>query len=203
MEFFQGESLGTFLDRHGPLWRYPSLMRRMGRDIALAVGAAHAAGVVHRDLKPDNLFLSVPRTGQPACADIKVLDFGIAKLASEIDLSADGITKSGALLGSALYMAPEQILGAKNVDARADIYALGTILYQMAAGRPPFANFDRLGAMAARLTQKPPRLRELAHAVDEPFEALVMKLLAEDPDERPADMEVVATALAEGLSAET
>jgi len=185
MELLRGEGLGSFMNRHPSLSGHPTQLRRIGRDIALAVGAAHAAGVIHRDLKPDNVFLSVARADKPSLVEVKVLDFGIAKLASKLDRAQGGITHTGAVIGTPLYMAPEQFVAAKDVDGRADIYSLGCILYQLATGKTP------------------PRLREIAPGVDESFDALVMKLLDDDPDQRPADMDLVAAALAEGLTPES
>ena len=111
---------------------------RIARDVALGVSVAHAEQIVHRDLKPDNLFLLPPLPGSLE-ERVKILDFGIAKLGAQGRASwPPGVTRAGALLGTPLYMSPEQCRGAGEVDARADIYSLGCILFAMLAGRPPF-----------------------------------------------------------------
>jgi len=202
MELLRGESLRDFLERHGPLSAHPQLLRRIGRDVAVAVGAAHAAGIIHRDLKPDNLFLSVHADGSSA-VDVKVLDFGIAKLNAELGFSNADVTQAGARIGSILYMAPEQAVDAGRVDGRADIYALGCILYEMVAGRTPLSESDGLAVLAARLTRAPQPLRELAPDVDSSLEAMVMSFLARDPADRPHDMSAVAAALAQDLEPAT
>ena len=113
--------------------------------VAGASAAAHARGIVHRDLKPDNIFL-VPDRNAPARERVKVLDFGIAKLASAAG-GPSPHTRTGAVLGTPLYMSPEQCRGAGDVDHRADIYSLGCILFELLTGRPLF-DCEGLGELA-------------------------------------------------------
>jgi len=134
MELLQGESLSSLVARRGPLPAGEAVL--LARQVAMAMAAAHQHGIVHRDLKPDNLYI----TSDPdsSCGmRVKVLDFGVAKLASA-SISGATATRTGQLIGTPLYMAPEQCHGASLVDARADIYSLGCILYHMLCGHPPF-----------------------------------------------------------------
>jgi serine/threonine-protein kinase len=200
MELLRGESLGSFLRRHRSLAAHPALARRLARDTALAVGAAHAAGVVHRDLKPDNIFLAHHHE-LPSAVELKVLDFGVAKLAAAISGPDALSTQSGTLIGTAVYMSPEQCLGAKTIDGRSDVYALGCILFEMLAGRPPFSDLGVGPTIAAHLTQAPPRLSELVPGVDGALEALVARMLEKQPEARPANMVALAGELTAGLPA--
>ena len=155
--------------------------RAIARGVAEALAAAHAAAIVHRDLKPDNIFLVGGTTP-------KVLDFGIAKLLDRVQDEVSR-TRTGSLIGTPVYMAPEQARAAGSIDARADLYSLGCILYEMVAGAPPFVgNIGEL--LAAHMFTEPPHL-------DEPMlDALVQRLLAKEPADRPRDAAAVAEALA-------
>src|SRR5262249_39252467 len=123
------------------------------RDTCEALEAAHAVGIVHRDLKPDNLFL-VERLGEPPF--VKVLDFGIAKVLGTDQDVQDRLTRTGTILGTPQYMAPEQIEGG-SVDERCDVYALGVILYELATGTLPFRAQTVGGMLKAHLLDAPPR----------------------------------------------
>ncbi|MCK6491750.1 MAG: serine/threonine protein kinase, partial [Planctomycetes bacterium] len=131
-ELLEGEELGLYLDRAGklPLPQAIAICRQVCRGLA----AAHAVKVVHRDLKPSNLFVMTRDDGS---LHVKILDFGVAKLVDGTEL-----TGSGMLLGTPAFMAPEQALGARDVDHRADIYALGAVLYQSLTGQLPFPDDD-------------------------------------------------------------
>ncbi len=189
MELLEGEKLSERL-RRGPL-PY-DLLVAVARQIAAAIGVAHANGIVHRDLKPDNLFL-VRDDDLPFGVRVKVVDFGIAKLAGE---AAAGVeTGPSVLLGTPVYMSPEQCRGAGGVDQRADVYALGCILFQMVTGRPPFVAAAVGDLIAAHLTSTAPRASALAATVEPALEALIARCLAKAPAERPQDMSEVIAAL--------
>src|SRR5262249_45240811 len=132
MERLEGETLAARLAR-GPLPVFEA--RRLLLQICEALEAAHREGIVHRDLKPENLWIASPRHGQPYA---KILDFGIAKLVESRDAAAaGGATDAGVAMGTPHYMSPEQCRG-EAIDARADVYAMGVLLYFMWAGREPF-----------------------------------------------------------------
>ncbi|HEX4458934.1 MAG TPA: serine/threonine-protein kinase, partial [Polyangia bacterium] len=152
------------------------------RDVCEALAVAHAIGLVHRDLKPANLFL-VERAGEAPF--VKVLDFGIAKVLGGDASGAEQLTRTGHLLGTPQYMAPEQIDGGA-VDVRADVYALGVIVYELATGTLPFAAQTVGGLLKAHLVEAPPRFdaARLAPGVPPALEAIAWKALRKVPDER-------------------
>ena len=167
-------------------------------EVATSVAFAHKHGIVHRDLKPDNIFLSVTKdesSGRHTVA-VKVLDFGIAKLSSTASGGAGSArTRTGSLMGTPVYMSPEQCRGAGQVDHRSDIYSLGCIAYHALAGQPPFA-FDGFGEIiAAHLNTAPLPVRAHAPSVSESVDEFVAWLLAKDPAERPQSMDAVVTAI--------
>jgi eukaryotic-like serine/threonine-protein kinase len=178
MEHVQGRTLANRLDE-GPLPIDEVL--RYGAQIADALHAAHVEGVVHRDLKPANVMLT--REG------VKLLDFGVARLRSaEEDEGADPptvshLTEEGEVLGTVPYMAPEQLEGRK-VDARTDVFALGTTLYEMATGKRPFAATSRAGVIAAILGSEPPAVSTLHPRAPPSLDWTVRRCLAKDPDDR-------------------
>jgi serine/threonine protein kinase len=189
MEFLDGESLGSSLERGASFDVSPAL--GIVGQIAGALAAAHAKGIVHRDLKPDNVFLaSTPQADAPI--SVKILDFGIAKLL------ADGghgkrKTQTGSLLGTPLYMSPEQCRGAGTLDHRTDIYSLGCIAFELLAGRPPFVKDGAGELIAAHLTEPAPDLTSFQPSVHPDFARLVTSMLAKDPAARPQTMlDVVA-----------
>jgi len=180
MELLRGEDLTTFLGRHGRL--DPSIAAEIVKQLLKALNAAHAVGVVHRDLKPDNIFLTRDPSA-PGGLRVKVLDFGIAKLVGE-QLTRKTKTKGGAILGTPAYMSPEQCKGGVEVDARADLYAVGCILFELVAGRTPFDSDGDGELMAMHIYEAPPQLSKLAPEVPAELDALVAKLLAKAPAER-------------------
>ena len=184
MELLDGESLADRLAR-GPLSSGEAL--RIAGEIALALDAAHRAGIAHRDLKPANVMLT--RNGA------RLLDFGLAKvfLASE-DTNAQTLTREGALLGTLRYMAPEQVEG-RSVDARTDVFAFGLVLYEMLAGRPAFRADSRATIITAILTSEPPPISNSNPNVPAAVERLVRRCLKKNPDERWQSMQTVAEAL--------
>jgi len=181
-ELLQGEDLGSYLDRLGKL---PSVEAvHIVRQVCHALGAAHSSGIVHRDVKPENVFLAGPN------ATVKVLDFGISKVAE----TSDGLTKTGTVMGTPDYMAPEQARGDR-VDSRADIYAVGAILYRALTGRKPFEGSDPMAILTAVLTQEPERPSTLEPRIPLSLELIVQRTMAKMPNERFATMEALEQAL--------
>jgi eukaryotic-like serine/threonine-protein kinase len=198
MELLEGESFADKLSREGklPVSTLAEIMIQVGS----AVGAAHALGIIHRDLKPENIFLSEGARG----AEVKVLDFGIAKLtATDGDTAQSGATTAtGAIMGTPYYMAPEQLFGEKNIDHRADLWAIGVILYEALAGRRP-TQADNVGQIFKIVTKDGiVPLQELEPALPAPLLDLVGKLLQQDRARRPADLREVVAVLATFTSVE-
>ena len=183
MEWLEGETLETRLHRDRVTTEQAVLVARQSCE-ALAV--AHAAGIVHRDLKPSNLFL----VGN-AIDKLKLLDFGIARQRDHDRTN----TQTGTMLGTLGYMAPEQALGARELDARADVFALGCVLFECLTGRPAFAGETAVAIMAKVLHEQPPLLRQLRPELSEALEQLVARMLSKDADARPADARAVLDAL--------
>src|SRR5580698_2331943 len=149
MEFLEGQDLAAIGEQHKKLPIADVIDWVLQASEALA--EAHAIGIVHRDLKPANLFLTRRADGTPS---VKVLDFGISKQAAT---GADaGVTKTQAVLGSPRYMSPEQMRSTKDVDARADVWALGAVVHELVAGVPPF-DAETMTALCAAILQDPPR----------------------------------------------
>jgi serine/threonine protein kinase len=155
---------------------------------------AHAAGIVHRDLKPANLFLARRSDGT---LRVKLLDFGISKLAALPGAHSDiGMTSTQALMGSPLYMSPEQLRSSKNVDRRTDLWSMGIILYEALAGRSPFEADTLPGVCAMIMAEPPASLRSLRPEIPVALEAVVMRCLEKEPSRRYADAAALAEALA-------
>ncbi|HYX42004.1 MAG TPA: serine/threonine-protein kinase, partial [Pyrinomonadaceae bacterium] len=200
MELLEGRSLRDVLALEAPLdvARAVSMMLQT----AAAVAAAHEAGIIHRDLKPGNIYIVQRRNSPPI---VKVLDFGIAKLAADAveDAETNTLTQTGVMIGTPRYMSPEQCDGAKLTPA-SDVYSLGIILYEMLTGTTPFTGASPL-AIAVQHSSKPPTPpRELRPTIPEPLEAIILRMLAKRPEERPADAgelrrELYATAQRLGL----
>ena len=179
MEYVDGETLRALIDRSGRL--PPSRVTSLTRQICAGLAEAHAQGVIHRDLKPENIMLA-------ANGSVKLMDFGIAR---SIAASA---TTTQTLIGTPAYMAPEQVQG-RPVDARADIYALGLILYECLTGRRAFAGTTPVEVALKQLQQRPPAPRQLRPEVPRALEAVVLRCLEKDPTRRFASAEAVAAAL--------
>jgi hypothetical protein len=184
MEWLDGETLAQRL-RAGGVSMFDAV--RIVRAAADALGVAHARGIVHRDVKPGNLFLV---GGDPA--RVKVLDFGIARRIGQQSLS---LTASGNVVGTPYYMSPEQARGQRTIDARTDVWALGCVLYQALAHRPPFDHENLVAVLAAILLEQPAAISELRSGVPADLELLVATLLSKDPAERPADGAALVRAL--------
>jgi serine/threonine-protein kinase len=150
--------------------------------VAAALAAAHACNIIHRDLKPDNIFL-VPNELMPNGTQVKLLDFGIAKLADE--QTAGFKTQTGVMLGTPAYMSPEQCMGRSDLDHRTDLYSLGCILFHVLTGRPPFLSDHGTGVMiAAHMRDPAPHPRSLNANIPDALAAITMRLLEKDPAAR-------------------
>jgi serine/threonine protein kinase len=171
---------------------------RIAREVAEGLVAAHAAGLVHRDIKPNNVWLEGPKRR------VRILDFGLAQ--TVVDAGPDGfepITSDGAAVGTPAFMSPEQAVGGA-VDHRADLFALGVVLYQLVTGQLPFRGRTAFATMTAVTESHQAAPSVLAPEVPEPLSALIQKLLEKDPDDRPQSAEAVVAELAAlepGLSA--
>jgi serine/threonine-protein kinase len=200
MELLVGHTLGEVLKVGGPL--PPARAVRILRKVAGALAAAHAAGVVHRDLKPDNVFLvggsrdvtaaDDPERGRSlamlsSAADVRVVDFGAAKI-----VGGNRLTRAGVVFGTPHYMSPEQASG-QSVDHRADVYSLGVIMYEMFCGRVPFEAETYMGVLTQHMFARPPRPSEVAGAARElgALEDITMTCLAKKPEERFASMDAL------------
>ncbi|WP_437935751.1 protein kinase domain-containing protein [Sorangium sp. So ce341] len=183
MEWLEGEDLGARLSR-GPLGIEASLML-VGR-VAEALAAVHERGIVHRDLKPTNVFL--PR-GDIGSA--KLIDFGIARQAD----ATYELTLTGSAIGTPAYMAPERVRGDLDVDARADLYSIGCLLFECLTGRSPFVAQHPLSVLAKVLFEAAPRPSTFCPNIPPPLDLLVTRLLAKNPAERPGDAGEVAAEL--------
>ena len=191
LEYVAGRCLHEVLNE-GPL--EPDRAARIVRGIASAVGAAHARGVIHRDLKPENIML-VAREGEPDF--VKVLDFGIAKLDfGDAQGPGEALTRKGAVLGTPDYMAPEQAMG-QPVDARADLYAIGVLFYEMLSGKTPFRGGAMTVLRAHVMAPAPPIPPLVADKVDPRLQAIVMRLMEKEPDARYASATELIAALDE------
>jgi hypothetical protein len=157
---------------------------RIGREIARALDAAHSAGLIHRDVKPANIWLEGPE------ARVKILDFGLARAASQ----ESGVTQQGAIIGTPAYMAPEQSRG-ETVDARCDLFSLGVVLYRLSTGQLPFAGKDTVSTLIAVASHEPPAPATINADVPGEVSALVMKLLTKDVDKRMATAGAVVEAI--------
>ena len=175
LEFVEGQSLAKLVSKFGALGAQRSL--RIARQIVEALQAAHGAGIVHRDLKPDNVMLIV-KDDQPDF--VKVLDFGIAKIKVEEAVEQQNLTQIGTVFGTPEYMSPEQARG-ELVDARADLYTVGVILYEMLSGISPFKDEDLVVVLTRHLTADPP---PLPADLDPMIVDLVLLLLRKNRDER-------------------
>jgi eukaryotic-like serine/threonine-protein kinase len=183
MEWLEGEDLSERLLR-APLTLEESL--RLMRRVCKALSFAHARGVVHRDIKPANLFLP---DSDPA--RVKVLDFGIARL-TEVELS---LTTMGARVGTVGYMSPEQAMAERDVDARADVFALGCVFYECLTGKAPFASEHAVAVLAKVLQEEPARPSDLRGDLDPRFDELLARMLAKKRQDRLRDAAAVLAAL--------
>ncbi len=191
MEFLEGETLGHCLTRIGSFAGDVPSAAAIAGELAAALAASHGKGIVHRDLKPDNIFLASTPAGESPLRT-KILDFGIAKLLGE-GASGSRQTRTGSVLGTPVYMSPEQCRGAGRVDHRSDIYSLGCIIFEMLAGQPPFVREGHGELIIAHNSEPPPELASLVPSVPPALASLVARMLVKDPAQRTQTMnEVVA-----------
>jgi WD40 repeat protein len=194
MELLQGETLEGRL-RAEPRLPLPQIVR-VGRQVALGLAAAHERGLVHRDVKPGNLWLETPASGplrgRTEEFRVKILDFGLAR---EVE-GDEGLTHSGVLLGTPAYMSPEQADGAA-VDGRADLFSLGCVLYRLCTGSPPFRGPTTLAVLKSLATTHPPPVSRLRPDVPAALGQLIDRLLAKNPADRPAGAAEVAELFAD------
>jgi serine/threonine-protein kinase len=190
MEYLQGEPLGAALERS---LLSPQQVVRYLIPAMRGVSAAHARGVVHRDLKPDNIFLCKNADGSDR--EPKVLDFGISKVTSADGALNPRLTRTGAVMGTPYYMSPEQLRDAAEIDERTDVYAFGVILYEALTGRVPFDAENYSALILEIATGTPKRPRQLRAEIPEGLERIVLKAMARDPDDRYANVEGLGRAL--------
>src|SRR5260221_1129920 len=177
MEHLEGKPLDDRLS-HGPL-PVPDAVRVLGQ-IGRALARAHALGMVHRDLKPENIFLTTSPDGDEEVA--KVLDFGIVKMKRSDEIGSS--TRTGAVLGTPLYMSPEQARGLKSVDHRTDLYSLGMVTYTMLTGQPAFSGESFGDLLVAICTEPLPSLRRVTHWLPPSMEGWFQRACARDPADR-------------------
>jgi|CXWL01.1.fsa_nt_gi serine/threonine-protein kinase len=210
MEYVEGQTLAQLLHEQTTLtWQR---VLHIAGQICRSLREAHKAGIIHRDLKPANVMVLHEETGSDL---IKVLDFGLVKSfipdgapSADVPLSPDGppvrvdteLTQAGVLLGSPLYMAPEQTKNQS--DQRSDIYSLGILMFQCIAGKPPFTGTDSIDIIVKQVREMPPRLKVLAPEVPDIVDALVMRCIEKEPSARFQSMDEVLEAL-RGAAADT
>ncbi|HEX2871589.1 MAG TPA: serine/threonine-protein kinase [Polyangiaceae bacterium] len=182
MEYLTGEDLQKLCERLGPL--PPDLALRITAQACSGLHKAHQAHVVHRDIKPANIYLAHRDDGDVV---VRLLDFGIAKVKEDqLNGSPDqGLTRTGNMLGSPLYMSPEQAQGLKSVDQRTDVWSLGAVLYEALSGKTPHHRAETLGQLIMAICSSPPApIQQLAPSVPPPIAEIVHRALRLDPDER-------------------
>lgn len=187
MAYVDGETLAQRIERHGPL--APAEVVRIGTAVCEALDAAHRAGVVHRDVSPGNIVLR-PDGG------VVVTDFGIARIGA-----GAGRTRTGYVVGTPAYLAPEQGRSTGETDGRADLYALACCLFTALTGRPPFTDPDAFAVVLAHLRDTPPRAASLRADVPPELDEVLARTLAKNPDRRPRDARTLADELARGVGA--
>jgi len=186
MQLVRGETLEAKLLREGKLPLQDLL--RIGLQVSAGLAAAHSQGVIHRDIKPGNILIDESN------GRVKLTDFGLARCIEDL-----GLTKTGYVAGTPLYMSPEQATGEK-IDERSDLFSLGAVIYEMAAGRPPFKGNSPF-AVLKQITDGPARpVKELNADIPAWLATLIQKLLAKRPDERPISAQIVAEEFAEHLA---
>jgi eukaryotic-like serine/threonine-protein kinase len=190
MEFLEGMDLAQLLAQRGRL--PPAEAAQYVIHACEALNEAHSLGVVHRDLKPANIFVTRAGSGDPC---VKIVDFGISKLIDQTDPTQGSITSTQTIMGSPAYMSPEQIRSSKHVDARADIWSMGIVLYELVVGRPPFKADSANSLLAQVLTDPVPPPSAWAGDVPPQLEAIVLRCLKKKPEDRYSSMKELAAEL--------
>jgi serine/threonine-protein kinase len=193
MELVRGVSLGDLIRREGRMT--PQRAVRLMNGVCTGVGVAHRQGLLHRDLKPDNVIV-VPPSHEGDEETAKVVDFGLAKVR---DVAATALTHTGAIIGTLYYMSPEQCSG-EEVDARADVYSLGAMFYEMLTGGPPFRSRNLAGLIAKHLNEPPAPFPE-SLGIPKALESVCLRALAKDRNQRPPDAIVFGRELQNALTA--
>ena len=185
MELLEGISLTDLIKKEAPL--STEMTARVVLQVCESLREAHGKGILHRDLKPDNIFII---DGDDGSQHAKVLDFGIAKMLD--DGSAESITKTGMICGTPMYLSPEQAVG-RALDARSDIYSLGIIMYEMLSGAPPFVDATPVGILMKQVSELPLPVgtRNPDATIPASLERFLMRMLAKHPDERPQSIEAM------------
>jgi serine/threonine-protein kinase len=187
-EIVEGPTLRAVMDRHGGrLW--PEVATLVAVRLASALGAAHTRGIVHRDVKPDNVMFDL---SSPATARVLLTDFGIAHMTE-----GETMTATGAIVGSPIYMSPEQARGQDNIGPPSDVFSLGVLIYHVTTGRPPFNGRDPLTAIAAILRGEFLRPSQVDARVGPALEAVILRCMKTAPGERFPDGNALAAALAD------
>ncbi len=189
MEHLQGQSLHDYLEGAGPI--EPQTCLEILQPVVAALAAAHSVGIVHRDIKPDNIFLAQARDGS---LRVKVLDFGIAKL---LDTTVPPLvaTRTGALLGTPLFMSPEQCAGNGDIGPAADIYSVGAMAFNLLTGRPPFIGQGMGEVLVQHMQAPPPSLRDFRPELDDSLDRVLQCALAKRPAERFQSIAALGAAL--------
>jgi eukaryotic-like serine/threonine-protein kinase len=192
MELLEGEDLEALMRRTGPL--SPRVAANIVLQAAAGLAKAHAADVVHRDIKPANLYLVTRESGDVV---VKLLDFGVAKVrAQHFQQTQAGLTRTGSLLGTPLYMSPEQAKGKSSIDARTDVWSLGIVLYELLCGRIPYTEAATLGELILSIcTEDIPLLQDKAPWVPPELAEATHRAISRDADKRFADAAALRDAL--------
>ncbi|HUI36885.1 MAG TPA: protein kinase, partial [Gaiellaceae bacterium] len=188
-EYVDGENLKTLIEREGPLPEREAI--ELALQIARALGFAHERGLVHRDVKPQNVLLN-------GDAGAKVTDFGIAR---SLDVQG-GLTQTGTVMGTSDYIAPEQARG-RQVDAQSDVYSLGAVLYELLTGEVPFPGDNFVAVAMRHINEPPPSVRERRPELSLRLDAAVRRAMAKDPEERFGSMDELCAELSACLGPET
>lgn len=189
MEYLRGRDLAAELRESGPM--SPRRAVEIVSQVLAGLAAAHDAGVLHRDMKPENVFLCDNRSRPDF---VKIMDFGISKFISAHDSNVR-LTGTGKVVGTPLYMAPEQARGDDDIDHRVDIYAVGVMLFELLAGRPPFQASSYLGVLTQHLHERPPSLTSMRAGIPERLTAAVERALEKEPERRFTSARELAAAI--------